>query len=62
MDRKNKGFLKTLSEMYKNLPLKMRVRVNTTAVKLLELQKENNAFAVNAGDRSAEDERGEKGE
>jgi hypothetical protein len=53
MDRKNKGFLKTLNDLYKNLPLKMRVKVNTTAGKLLELQKENNAFPVDAGDRSA---------
>jgi hypothetical protein len=59
MDRKNKGFLKTLNDLYKNLPLKMRVKVNTTAGKLLELQKENNAFPANAGDRSAEDDRGD---
>jgi hypothetical protein len=39
------------------LPLKMRVRVNTMAGKLLDLQKENNAFPANAGDRSAGDER-----
>jgi hypothetical protein len=60
MDRKNKGFLKTLSDLYKNLPLKMRVKVNTSASKLLELQKENNVFSVDAGDRSAGDERGDE--
>jgi hypothetical protein len=62
MDRKNKGFLKTLNDLYKNLPLKMRVKVNTSASKLLDLQKENSALAANAGDRSEADERGEKGE
>jgi hypothetical protein len=55
MDGKNNGFLKMLLDMYKNLPLKMRARVNITATELLEMQKGNNAFSANAGDRSAGD-------
>jgi hypothetical protein len=58
MDRKNKGFLKTLRDVYKKLPLKMRVRVNMTASELLELQKGNNAFAGDAGEKSLDEERG----
>jgi hypothetical protein len=58
MDQKNKGFLKTLRDMYKNLPLKMRVRVNMTAGELLELQKGNNAFSGDAGESSLDDGRG----
>ena len=58
MDKINKGFLKTLSDMYKNLPLKMRVMVNKTATELLEIQKENNSFPDKVGDRSEGDERG----
>jgi len=37
---------------YKDLPLKMRVRVNMTAKKILEIQKENKAFIYNAIDAS----------
>jgi hypothetical protein len=59
MDRKTNKFHKVLRDAYKGLPLKMRVRVNMTAGELLELQKKNNAFLGNAGDRSAGDERGD---
>ena len=43
-------------EFYKGLPLKMRIRVNMTAGKLLELQKENKAFSDDAEDPSFAEE------
>jgi hypothetical protein len=58
MDGKNNELPKALGDAYKDLTLKMRVRVNKTASKLLELQKENNAFTVDAGDPSLDDGRG----
>jgi hypothetical protein len=58
MNVENKEFLEDLREDYKDLPLKMRVKVNTTAAKLLELQKENGAFLDKVGDLSLEGERG----
>jgi hypothetical protein len=57
MNRKDKELPEDLGDAYKDLPLTMRVRVNMTASKLLELQKENNVFSANAGDRSLDDER-----
>jgi len=48
-----------LNKDYKDLPLKMRVRVNMTAKKILEIQKENKAFLSNAIDMSAHED-GEK--
>ncbi|MDR0320963.1 MAG: hypothetical protein LBI28_05620 [Treponema sp.] len=59
MNEKNKEFLESLGDDYKDLPPKMRVRVNATASRLLELQKENNAFLDNAEDLVLEDERGD---
>jgi hypothetical protein len=57
MNVENKEFLENMGDAYKDLPVKMRVKVNATAAKLLELQKENGAFLDNAGDLSLEDER-----
>jgi hypothetical protein len=56
MDRKDKELPEDLGDAYKDLPLPMRVKVNITASKLLDLQKENNSFLTNAGDRPLEDE------
>jgi hypothetical protein len=59
MTEKNKELPKALGDAYKGLPLKMRLRVNRTASRLLELQKENNAFQADAGDPSLDDGREE---
>jgi hypothetical protein len=59
--RKNEEFPKILRDAYKGLPLKVRVKVNTTARKLLEIQRENNAL-INTGEPSLDGKRedGEK--
>jgi hypothetical protein len=59
MNVTNKEFPKALSDAFKDLPLKMRVKVNTTAAKLLELQKENSAFLTEAEDMALDDEKGD---
>ena len=57
MNRKEKKVSYDFSEDYKDLPQKMRTRVNLTARELLELQKKTNALLENTGDRSLEEER-----
>jgi hypothetical protein len=37
----------------------MRVRVDTTVNKLLEIQKENSAFLTDVGDMALDDEKGD---
>ena len=58
MSRKNKEVSCNFDEVYKELPLEMRVRVNLTASSLLEIQRDNNAFCDDGVDRFA----GEDGE
>ena len=58
MNKKDKEVSYDFGEVYKDLPLKMRARVNMTARDLLEIQRGNNAFCDDGIDRSA----GEDGE
>jgi hypothetical protein len=44
MNTKNKKVSALDSEAYRNLPLKLRVKVNTTAIELLEIQRKNKAL------------------
>jgi hypothetical protein len=44
MNTENKE-VSDLSEVYRELPIKMRVKVNTTAIELLEIQRKNKALA-----------------
>jgi len=44
MNNKNKKVSDITSEAYRNLPLKLRVKVNTTANELLEIQRKNKAL------------------
>jgi hypothetical protein len=60
MNMTNKEFPTALGDAFKDLPLKMRVRVDTTVNKLLEIQKENNDFLFDAGDPPLDDERGDE--
>jgi hypothetical protein len=55
----NKEFPEDLGDAFKDLPLKMRVKVDTTVNRLLEIQKENSAFLTEAEDMALEDERGD---
>jgi hypothetical protein len=59
MNKKNEENLKALGDAYKDLPLKMRVRVNITVAKLLAIQKKNSAFLNNVGDLLLDDGRGD---
>ena len=44
MPRENRKVSYDFSDNYKNLPLNMRIKVNVTAVELLEIQKKNDTF------------------
>jgi len=44
MNNENKKVSDFISEAYRDLPLKMRVKVNITANELLEIQKKNKAL------------------
>ena len=44
MDKKDKEVSYDFNEVYKELPVEMRTRVNITASSLLEIQKGNEAF------------------
>jgi hypothetical protein len=57
MPGKDKKVSYHFSDDYRELPPKMRVRLNMTANKLLELQKENSAYLTNVEDPSLDDDR-----
>jgi len=44
MNNENKKVSDFISEVYRDLPLEMRVRVNMTANELLEIQRKNKAL------------------
>jgi len=58
MNNENKKVSDFISEVYRDLPLEMRVKVNMTANKLLEIQRKNEAL-VDGGKKlsSYEDEK-----
>jgi hypothetical protein len=53
MNTKNKKVSDFISEAYRNLPLKLRVKVNTTAIEFLEIQRKNKALVEEAGKLSS---------
>ena len=55
MDKKDKEVSYDFNEVYKELPVEMRTRVNITASSLLEIQKGNEAFCDGGIDRSEDD-------
>ena len=58
MSKKDKEVSYDFSEVYKELPVEMRTRVNITASSLLEIQKGNEAFCDEGLDRFAEESEG----
>jgi len=50
MKNENKKVSDFSNEDYKNLPLEMRVRVNLTAMELLEIQRKNRALVEDVGE------------
>jgi hypothetical protein len=59
MNTENKKVSDFISEAYRNLPLKLRVKVNTTAIEVLEIQRKNKALIEEAGEVDLSDD-GEK--
>jgi len=53
MNNENKKVSDFSSEAYRDLPLKMRVKVNMTASELLEIQRKNKALVEGAGKPSS---------
>ena len=60
MNTKNKKVSDFISEAYRKLPLKLRVKVNTTAIEVLEIQRKNKAL-VEDGKKLSSYEDGENG-
>ena len=50
MNNENKKVSDFIGEVYRDLPLEMRVRVNMTANELLEIQKRNKALVEDGGE------------
>ena len=50
MNTKNKKVSDFISEAYRSLPLKLRVKVNTTAIEVLEIQRKNKALVEGMGE------------
>ena len=61
MNNENKKVSDFISEAYRDLPFKMRVRVNMTANELLEIQRRNKALVEDGGEVDLRED-GEKGE
>jgi hypothetical protein len=61
MNTENKKVSDFICEAYRNLPLKLRVKVNTTAIEVLEIQRKNKALVEDAGEVDLSDD-GENGE
>jgi len=62
MNNENKK-VSELSEAYRNLPLKLRSKVNTMAIEILEIQRKNKALVEDGGEvdlRDKEHKRREK--
>jgi len=53
MNNENKKVSDFISEAYRDLPLEMRVKVNTTANELLEIQRKNKALVEDGGKLSS---------
>jgi len=53
MNGEDKKVSDFISEVYRDLPLEMRVRVNMTASELLEIQKKNKALIEDGKDLSS---------
>jgi len=53
MNNENKKVSDFISEVYRDLPLEMRVKVNMTANELLEIQKKNKALVEDGGKLSS---------
>jgi len=60
MTSKEKKVSNSFCQDYKALPLKMRARVNMTAKKILEIQKENKVFLGNATEPSLYEDGGKR--
>jgi len=50
MNNENKKVSDFIREVYRDLPLEMRARVNMTANELLEIQRKNKALVEDAGE------------
>jgi hypothetical protein len=50
MNNENRKVSDFINEVYKDLPLKMRVKVNMTANELLEIQRMNKALVADVGE------------
>jgi hypothetical protein len=60
MNNENRKVSDFISEVYRDLPVEMRVRVNTMANELLEIQRKNKALVEDGGEADLRED-GENG-